>query len=172
MTTITDIKPIDFNDKTVVKNEINDFCSKYAYADVEHALEISPSGNTYSLIGTKGIVNSEIIGKDVLKGSISAHNHPVETGKDRYDSFSIYDLKFANRNKAGKQYLISGERRNVFELTKYYAEAELDKAWQTAKDKVYERAEKGEIDLDYWEQEEILKVLNDTLEGFKFYENF
>jgi len=59
MTTITGIKPIDFGDKAAIKKEISDFTKKYAYADVEHALEISPDGNVYSLTGTKYSVNSE-----------------------------------------------------------------------------------------------------------------
>jgi len=44
MTIITGIKPIDFNDKSAIEKEINAFAEKYAYAEVEHALEISPNG--------------------------------------------------------------------------------------------------------------------------------
>ena len=46
-TTILDIRAIDFNDKKAIMKEIDDFVKKYAYADVEHALEISPNGNAF-----------------------------------------------------------------------------------------------------------------------------
>jgi hypothetical protein len=172
MTIITEIKFIDFNDKTAVEKEINDFAEEYAYADIEYALEISSDGKVYSLAGTKSNVNSEIIGKESLLGSVGIHNHIVEKGLDRYDSFSIYDLKYASKNKTSKQYLISGERHNAFEFTKYITEEEIDIVWQSAKNIVYEKSSIGDIDLDFWEQEAILRVLNDTLEGFEFYENF
>jgi len=95
MTKITDIKPIDFNDKVTITKEINNFAEKYAYAEVEHALEISPAGKAYSVIGTKGYVSSEIIGKEALTGSISIHNHVVFAGQNKGDSFSDDDLTFA-----------------------------------------------------------------------------
>jgi hypothetical protein len=171
MTTITDIRPIDFNDRAAIKKEIEAFAKKYAYADVEHALEISPNGNAYSLIGTKYNVNSELLGKDVLKGGISIHNHIVSTGETMGDSFSIEDLMFAAANNAGKQCLVSGERRESFHFAKSYAANEIHDAWRNAKHIMVDKSEKGEINI-IWEQEEIIKILNDVLEGFNFYGKF
>jgi len=168
MTTITDIKPIDFDDDAAISKEINDFAEKYAYADVEHALEISPNGNMYSLTGTKYDVNSEIIGRDALKGSKSVHNHPVEPGKDKADSFSIKDLKFAAENNLGKQYIVSGKRRDAFEFSEYYSNSEIETAWHNAYMKVLEKHLENDTQVVF-EQEEILREFK--LKGFKYYEN-
>lgn len=170
-TVITTIMQIDFNDGKAVTREIENFCEQYAYADVEHALEITPSGKAYSLTGEKTSVNSSLAGMDELKGSIGIHNHPVEAGQKMYDSFSLSDLKFVAASQAGKQYLISGERRNAFEFTKEFTEQEIYEAWQKAKTILLERALAGEVSIEA-EQEQILKILNEILEGFVFYEDF
>ena len=171
MSKITGIKSIDFNDKTAIMNEINNFAKKYAYANVEHALEISPNGNMYSLIGTTLDVDSIIIGKEALKGSISIHNHLIETGKNKGDSFSIKDLWFAAENNLGKQYVISGQRRDAFEFVEYYTRDEIDSAWNKARNVMWERHIKNETTVIF-EHEDVLRELNLFLEGFKFYENF
>jgi len=171
MTTITDIKPIDFNDEAAIMKEIDDFIKKYAYSDVEHAFEISPNGNAYKLTGIKGEVHSEIIGKDALKGSISIHNHPVEIGKNKGDSFSPEDLKFAAENNLGKQYLISGNRRNAFEFMKYYTRDEIESAWDKARAVMWERHIENETTVIF-EHEDVLRELNLFMKEFKFYENF
>jgi len=131
-TTITDIRPIDFNDKTAIAKEINDFAEKYAYADIEYAIVISPNGNMYSLTGTEKGVNAEIIGKDALKGSIGIHNHPVWENNIMGDSFSIIDFKFTIENMQGKQYLVSGERRDAFEFTEYPSSDKSETIWNEA----------------------------------------
>jgi len=171
MTKITRIKPIDFRDKAAVAKEIENFARKYAYADVEHALEISPDGNAYSLTGTKYNVNSEIIGREALRGSISIHNHTIFTGENKGDSFSDDDLTFAIKNNTGKQYLISGERRNAFQFIKSYNEEEFIEAWSFSQKKIWQKH------LDNRTQpififEEIIQDLNLWLEGFEFYEKF
>jgi len=171
MTTITDIKPIDFNDKTAIQKEIDDFCLKYAYADVEHALEISPNGNVYSLIGTKISVNSALIGKEALIGSIGIHNHVVLEETNIGDSFSKLDLGFAAEYKTGKQYLISGERKNAFEyignLNRGKIEGKYDEAFTMVRIIAFETG----IDI-HAEQQQIMEKLSEILEGFVFYERF
>ena len=170
-TTITDIQHIDFNNKAAIKKEIFNFAKKYAYADVEHSLIISPNGNMYSLIGIKYEVHSEIIGKDALKGSIDIHNHPVEPGKNKGDSFSLDDLIFASENMQSIQYLTSGKRRNAFHFIRDYTEDEIKYAWKNARNLNWENHLHNETQVIF-EQEEILQNLNLFLEGFKFYENF
>ena len=170
MTTITRIKPIDFSDKAAVAREIENFANTYAYADIEHALEISPTGIVYKLTGTKEDVNSEIVGKDALKGSISIHNHPVPIGENKNDSFSFKDLRFTSEHMQGRQYLVSGERYDAFEFTKYYSKDEIETAWNKAWLEALEiHWENGTKVI--FEHEDILKNLNKFLEGFKFYEN-
>ena len=78
---------------------------------------------------------------------------------------------FAAENNLGKQYLVSGERRNAFEFTKKYTETELYNAYIEAEKIMNYRAEVGEIKI-YWRQEEILKILNESLKGFEFYDGF
>ena len=167
MTIITDIKPIDFNDKEAVMKEIESFAARYAYADVEHALEISPDGNAYSLTGTKQNVNSELIGKDALSGSISIHNHPLEIGEIKADSFSLQDLIFSAENRQGKQYLVSGERYDAFGFSNYYTSDEIFNAWKKAYYELLMQSSKG-YDVIINENEQILKILDKQLEGFKF----
>ena len=169
MTIITDIKPIDFSDNAAIEKEINDFCLKYAYAGVEHALVISPNGNMYSLKGTKGNVNSEIINKETLRGSIIIHNHPVEYGADKDDSFSFKDLKIANENELGKQYIVSGTRRDAFLLTAYNT-AGIETAWDKARYKMWEEHKKNDTQVMF-EQQDILRELKNYLKGFEYYEN-
>jgi hypothetical protein len=169
--TITGIKTINFNDESIINREIENFCKEFAHSDIERSLEISPNGKAYNLSGSIGSVNPELIGIENLKGSIGIHNHPVMTGDEMYDSFSLNDLKFAAKTKEGKQFLISGKRRNAFEFIKENTEDEIYNAWKNAKHILHEKAFNGEIQISY-EQYEILKILNNTLEGFVFYENF
>ena len=171
MTKITEIKPIDFNDKSAVEKEIDNFAKRYAYADIEHALEISPDGNVYSLTGTKNEVNSEIIGKESLKGSISIHNHPVGLGEIKDDSFSKQDLGFATENKLGMQYLVSGERRNAFEYIGSLTRDEIEEKYDEAFTIVRSIALETGINI-YAEQQQIMEKLNEILEGFVFYGRF
>jgi len=169
MTTITDIKPIDFNDKAAIKKEIDDFTKKYAYADVEHALVISPNGNMYSLIGDERDVNSLIVGKDALKGSIVIHNHPIQNGGNKGDSFSLKDLKFANENEVGAQYIVSGIRRDAFELTEYHSN-EIETIWDKARIKSWEKHWDNRTTV-LFEQQDTSRELEKYLKGFKYYEN-
>ena len=170
-TTIIDIKNIDFTDKKLISELINDFAGKYAYADVEHALEISPTGKAYTLMGTGKNVSPNIIGDETLINSIGVHNHPVRIGEIKGDSFSHEDLDLTSYYTAGKQYLISGERRNAFEFAKYYSSTEIETAWNKAWLEVLEKHWENGTKVIY-EQEEILQILNLFLEGFVFYENF
>ena len=87
-TAITDVRQINFNDKAAVVNEIEQFTKTYAYANIEHALVITPQGKVYCLQGNEIAVNPGVINRDKLMGSIVIHNHP----KPNADSFSSYDF--------------------------------------------------------------------------------
>ena len=167
-TTITGIKQIDYNNEDDVKKEIASFCEKFAYADIEHALVISPDGKAYQLSGNTGKVNIEIIGKDELRHSIVIHNHPVESGDLSGDSFSIDDLYSSIIYDLRKLCLVSGERRNAFLFTKQHSKTDVYNAWIYAKNNIF--VEGSQI-IEFL-QEEILKKLNEDLEGFIFYEEF
>lgn len=170
-TTIDKIEDIDFNDKKQINRAIEQFCSDYALAPLEHSLAMTPEGKAYYFVGTKGTVDPSIIGIEKLKDSITVHNHPVKAKDKMGDSFSQDDLRFAARCKNRAGFLISGERRNAFIFTRQFTEDKIDLAWEQAKSIMLERSFNGELNID-WEQEEILKVLNEQLEGFEFYENF
>ena len=168
---ITDIKDIDSNNRIQVMSAINDFAGKYAFADVEYALEISPTGKAYTIKGIRGNVNSEILGKDILLGSISIHNHPVTQGEIMGDSFSKQDLGFSVEYKAGRQYLVSGERRNAFEYKGNNTTIEIYNMYDEAYNKLLEKSFDKQIEI-IWEKEQTLKILSEILKGFRFYENF
>jgi len=103
-----------------------------------------------------------------LRGSISVHNHVVSTRENMGDSFSLDDLLFAVKNRTSKQYLVSGERRDVFEFIESRTENELEKAWNDARHIVWEKSLLGKIRYDFWEQEEIVKILKNIFGGFNY----
>ncbi len=88
------------------------------------------------------------------------------------DSLSVSDLKFAAHYRQGKQYLISGTRRNAFELTEHFTRDEIAALWDEAKHKMWQKAFVGEIEILDNEQELILKILDKDMGAIKFYENF
>lgn len=170
-TTLDGVKAVDFNDAAAVMRELERFAESYAHADREHALIVSPNGMAYSFTGTAAAVNPGIAGGDALAGSVGIHNHPVAHGEEMGDSFSYDDLRFAAKHGQGRQHLVSGSRRNAFEFTQQYSEDELNEAWKAARNAVREHFFVSGIVIEN-EQEEVLRFLNGTLEGFKFYENF
>lgn len=169
-TTIDRMEGIDFHNGEDVTAALERFRAEFATAREEHALSITTRGKAYCFTGTSGTVNPAIIGAEELSGSIGIHNHPVLKGEQMGDSFSIHDLLFSVRYGTSMEYLVSGERRNAFAFTRKFTEDEIFHAWQRAKKTMLERAFDGELVIE-WEQEEIMKILNEQLEGFTFYEN-
>jgi len=86
------------------------------------------------------------------------------------DSFSKLDLIFAVEYKAGKQFLISGKRKDAFEYTEHYTSIEIGIAWNNAKRKMRETHWDNKTEIIF-EQEEILRELKNYLKGFEYYEN-
>ena len=77
---------------------------------------------------------------------------------------------FAARNRAGKQYLSSGTRKDAFLYTGRYDENDIRNAYHKARHDILKRAfETGEP--IQFEQEEIMKILGKYLEGFEYYED-
>jgi hypothetical protein len=169
-TTITNIRVFDFADKRAMMQELNNFASKYAYSDSENARIMSPNGYVYDLVGTEYNVNTELIGKEALKGSIGIHNHPVEPGEDRGDSFSFDDIHTSNKNLEGKQYLVSGMRFDAYEFNEYYLVDGLETIWDNTRYKMLEAHLENKTTVIF-EQQDILRELGDYLKGFKYYEN-
>lgn len=164
------IKEIPFDDVTVRTAEIERFCADFADAKEEHALVFAKNGRAYQIVGIVGAVNPAIIGEDLLESSIGIHNHPIiEDGQG--DSFSKEDLIFSARCKTGMEYLISGNRRNAFVLTRAFTEEEIRRAWKKAKDTMLAMSHAGVIDID-WEQEIIMQILAEQNGGIEFYEYF
>jgi len=168
---ILEVGTVDFNDHKAVMAEIDGFAEKYAYADVEHALTITTDGEKYITMGQRTTVDPSVIGEGLLKGSVGIHNQPLLYGGDSYDSFSRSDLKFAAEHGQGKQYLISGARRNAFELTESHTPVQVDEAWDNALNHIRQKHMENDTEV-ISEQEEIMMVLNKYLKGFRFYENF
>jgi len=170
-TVILEVGTVDFNDSKAVMAEVERFAKKYAHADIEHALIITTGGGKYIIKGKGITVDPGVIGEELLRGSIGIHNHPLLSGGDSYDSFSISDLKFAAEHGQGKQYLISGTRRNAFEFTGSHTPAEVEEAWNKAySDMLQTHRDNGTLVV--WEQEERLRIMHNYLKGFKFYDNF
>ena len=161
---------IDFGDIKAVSDLIEIFCKSNANADVENALVISPTGNFYNIAGGKFSVETSVIGKNNLRGSICVHNHPVPKGEIMGDSFSRYDLGFAAEYKTGKQYLVSGKRRDSFIYTGNISREEIENKYNEAYSKLLELALYGYIEIEF-EMQQTLEILNNILEGFTFYGN-
>ena len=170
-TEIIEAIPIDFSDSDAIKQKIENFAVNFAYSDVEYALIISQDGQAYTLAGTDVSVDVSIIGEDVLIGSIGIHTHPVSPGQTMGDSFSRTDLYIATNYNQGKQFLVSGERRNAFEFAKAYTEDEIYSAWVAAENKLFDRGFSGTLFIEWW-HEEVMKILDQDLEGFSYYEDF
>jgi len=112
-----------------------------------------------------------VIGNEPLKGSISIHNHPVEFGKEKSDSSSLKDIKFSNEYKEGKQYLVSGTRRDAYEFTEYYDIDKIETPWDKARNDAFEKHWDNITTVEY-EHQDTLRELGNYLKGFKYYENF
>ena len=167
---ITDTYHIDSNNGVRISQKLNGFEEKYRTSEIEHSLVISSNGIAYEVSGISGAVNTELVGADALEGSTIIHNHPVWDGYDKGDSFSLDDLLFAARNRAGKQYLSSGTRKDAFLYPGTYNENDIRSAYHKARQEILKRAfETGEP--IQFEQEEIMRILGKYLEGFEYYEN-
>lgn len=123
------------------------------------------------LTGTSVTIDHSVIGAESLRGSVGVHNHPVPPGETMGDSFSRADLIFSAKYGTGIEFLVSGSRRNAFQFLREYTEDEIYYAWEAALRTVRERAYFNKTPI-IWEQEEVMKILAEQLEGFKFYENF
>jgi len=165
------VNKIDFNDNKAVFELIENFCKDNAYSDIENVLVISPAGNYYIVAGNKFSVETLIVGEDNLIGSICIHNHPVSKNGVIGNSFSKYDLAFAAEYKLGKQYLISGSRRNAFEYIGNLGYDEMINEYNKAFNMVRDIAWDTGIAI-YAEEQQVLEKLKDILGGFVFYENF
>lgn len=165
------IGEIDFGDNKAVSELIENFCKNNAYSYIENVLILSPTGNFYNVTGNKFSVETSLIGEDNLKGSICVHNHPVSGNEIMGNSFSDYDLAFTAEYKLGKQYLISGERKNAFEYTGNLGYDEMIDEYNNAFNIVRNIAWDTGIEI-YAEEQQVMEKLNEILEGFTFYENF
>ena len=167
---IIDIRDVDFKNETAVKIEIDDFAIEYANADIEYARVICPTGKSFTVMGLKESVDPSLLGNENLQAAVVVHNHPVDEFGDS-DSFSLDDLQFAVRYKQKYHFLVFGTQRNAFEFTQFYSEDEMTKAWKIAKLVLLDNARKTNTPVGS-EQLGILKILNNTLKGFDFYEDF
>ncbi|MCL1988998.1 MAG: hypothetical protein FWG64_13660 [Firmicutes bacterium] len=171
MTKIISISHIDINNQAEVQLQLENFAQKYANATIEYSCEICTDGTVYTLRGNETSVDPTIIGITKLVGAIGIHNHPPNPNGTAYDSFSKSDLLFCCKYKQGKQYVVSLDRRNAFEFTKFYTEDEIYFAYRNALKTLRNLHFRATTEISN-EQEEILKILNNELKGFEFYENF
>jgi hypothetical protein len=87
------------------------------------------------------------------------------------DSFSKQDLAFAVENKLGKQYLVSGQRRNAFEYTGNLNRDEVEKKYDETFAIVRRISLETGINI-YAEQQQIMEKLSEILKGLVFYGRF
>ncbi len=168
-TTIDSVEPFDFNNKAAVQNVVNEFFEQYKDAQEEHAVVISPLGQLFRLTGTHGVVNTSLIGKDALIGSIGMHNHPIFGGFECDDSFSLADVKFSIEYKTGIEYLVSGTRRNSFIYTGELTVSEIIEEYEKSKYNIYQAAFENDFEIGFL-QEDIMRDLAKRLKGFIFNE--
>ena len=165
-TTITDIRPIDWNNEDEINREINNFIEKYAYADVEHALVISPTNQIYELKGISFNVNSELAGMEILRGSRVIHNHPIAYK----DSFSRSDFMAFFKGRHYQSEIISGDLYNIMRYTgSSITPAEAHDLYINAFSEIRAIAEETDIPIEI-EQLEIMRHLSKTLKGLIFVE--
>lgn len=119
------------------------------------------------LTGTKGAVNTALVGEDALVGSVGMHNHPVWDGFDSGDSYSQDDVVLSVLYKTGVEYLTTGNKRYSFEYTGNLNAEQIHKEYEKARGLARSIAFENNNVLEF-EQEETMKILAQILEGFSF----
>ncbi|MCL2015249.1 MAG: hypothetical protein FWG68_03265 [Defluviitaleaceae bacterium] len=162
---------VDINNPADVQLFLDDFAARYAVQDTEFAFVLTQNGDFYELHGNIGAIDPTILEREILKGAIIIHNHPMLPEDVRGDSFSSFDFHFANEFQVGRQYLVSYDRRNSMEFTRQYDSEELVDSWLEAwNDSLGALTSRNR--KTFYRQYETLKILGKRLEGFEFYENF
>jgi len=166
-TIITDVRQIDFNDEAAVMAEIEQFAETYAYADIEHALVITPAGKVYSLRGNDVVVNPNIINHEELFRSIVVHNHPVEWA----DSFSPQDFALFFERGLLREDVIFGNQHNIMRYDGIVIDSSVARElYRNAFQEVRQNAMQTQIPLEL-EQLETMRQLSKTMKGLVFIEN-
>ena len=165
-TMITGIRHVGFCDKCAIEREIETFCRKYANAEIEHALVLSPNGRAYELSGTSSNVDIELVGKEALRGSRVIHNHPP---KDK-DSFSRDDFTKYFDYGLSQIEVVSGRLYNIM---RYEGESinssEAYWLYNKARSKILQIAYETDIPIGL-ENLEIMRQLDLDIRGLKFVE--
>lgn len=168
-TRIDSVRKFDYNDDKAMKKEIEAFMEKYKESDIEHNIVFTRSNKVFELTGTNATVDARVIGEEELVGSIGSHNHPIFEGFDRGDAHSVNDVIFAIKHRTGEEYVPTGNKKFYFKYTGEMNAEEMTKAYKEAMNEVLDKAfQNGEI-VDF-RQEETMKRLAQTIEGFEFYE--
>lgn len=169
-TTIDEVIPFDFSDKKKIQEEVNKFFETYADADVEHAVVISPTNQLFRLTGIHGTVNTALIGEEALVGSIGMHNHPIDIDFGRGDAYSLQDVVFSVKYKTGIEYLVTGDKTFSFEYNGNLSADEMYNEYEKAKFDVYSKAFDSDILIEF-EQQDIMRLLQERLPGFNYNED-
>lgn len=135
--------------------------------EFESAIVITKAGDIYKIDGDANSVNINGLSSEQLSGAWMTHNHPAS---ETYYSFSAFDISEALRNRfsllRGTDMAYNYEYRTIGKTMP----GEFDKIFnlfgETYRNKAYEAALNGEINIDVDEYDFICKML---AKDYKFY---
>lgn len=149
----------DISEKNI-RNTLNNWENKIAGQDFETAIIITKKGDIYRIDGEKNSVNINGLSSELLQGAWMTHNHPA---KETYYSFSAFDISEALRNRFSLLRGVDEAYTYEYRTTKTTKMASFDEIFNLFGDKyrnkTYEAALKGELDIDLDEYDYICGLL-------------
>ncbi|MBQ9228964.1 MAG: hypothetical protein IJ168_09065 [Eubacterium sp.] len=169
--TLESVVKKEYNEENI-QQMVNDFQKQYAYAEKEHIMVLTRGGKLYNIAGSQYVVNpSEIIDDKDMIGAATVHNHPVPDGDTHADAFSIEDLVETVRLKTSPDYLITGDKKYMVEITDLTLdEDQIRELYDRATLRTFEKRIERLISDDYYRQLEIMRSLSELDKRVKFYE--
>ena len=124
---------IDVNDSKQIAKTLGDFENKYRDSDIEHCVVISNNGEVYVVHGGPINVHPEIVGGDVMRGSINEHNHIPECTQH---SFGEDDFKNSATDGTKMALACDDQYRYYMRFPREYTDVEVFDAYKNATDSV------------------------------------
>lgn len=128
--------------------------------EFESAIVITKTGDVFKIDGDTNSVNINGLSREQLRGAWMTHNHPAS---ETYYSFSAFDISEALRNRFSLLRGTDVAYNYEYRTTENTKPGEFDKIFnlfgETYRNKAYEAALNGNIDIDMDEYDFICKML-------------
>lgn len=149
----------DLSDKNIRK-ALYAWEKKLVEQKFESAIVITKAGDVFKIDGDINSVNINGLSREQLRGAWMTHNHPAN---ETYYSFSAFDISEALRNRFSLLRGTDVAYNYEYRTTENTKPGEFDKIFnlfgETYRNKAYEAALNGNIDIDMDEYDFICKML-------------